>query len=129
MNGFKFQDHNDRRQAANEAKKAALERFKNRIGPGHPDFEKMQAERVRLAAEREERHRVAKEEKARREAEERAAAAAAEEARIKAERTAYLAKMAAEKELQAKQKEARDARYAARKAAKAGKKSSKSSAA
>jgi len=118
MSGFKFQDHNDRREAATKAKQALLERFKNRIGPGHPEFEKMQAERVRLAAEREERHRVAKEEKARREADAKAAAAAAEEARLKAERTAYLAKMAADKEMLAQQKAARDARYAARKARK-----------
>lgn len=118
MSGFKFQDHNDRREVANKAKQALLERFKNRVGPGHPDFERMQAERVRLAAEREERHRTAKEEKVRKEAESKAAAAAAEEARIKAERTAYLAKMAADKELLAQQKAARDQRYAARKARK-----------
>ena len=98
MSGFKFQDHNDRRDVANKARQAALERFKNRIGPGHPEFERLQAERVRLAAEREERQRTAKEEKIRREAEAKAAAAAAEENRLKAERTAYLAKMAADKE-------------------------------
>ncbi len=128
MSGFKFLDHNDRRQAANDAKKAALERFKNRVGPGHPDFEKMQAERVRLAAERDERHRAAKEDKVRQEAEAKAAAAAAEETRIKAERTAYLAKLALDKEMQADQKASRDARYAARKAAKAGKKGKSSAA-
>jgi Family of unknown function (DUF6481) len=118
MSGFKFLDHNDRRQSANEAKKAALERFKKAIGPGHPDFERIQAERVKQAAEREERQRTAKEDKIRREAEAKVAKAQAEEARIKAERTAYLAKMAADKELQAQQKAIRDARYAARKARK-----------
>lgn len=118
MSGFKFQDHNDRREVANKAKQALLERFKNRVGPGHPEFERIQAERVRIAAEREERHRVAKEEKVRREAEEKATAAAAEDNRLKAERTAYLAKMAVEKETLAQQKAQRDARYAARKARK-----------
>jgi hypothetical protein len=116
MSGFKYPDHNDRRTAAMDAKKAILEKMKTRVIPGHPDFEKVQAERVRQAEEREARIKQAKEDKIRREIEEKAAAEAAYQAKIRAERAAYQAKLAAEKELMAKQKQARDARYQARKA-------------
>lgn len=116
MSGFKYPDHTDRREAALEARKAILEKMKTRVIPGHPDFEKLQAERVKAAQEREDRIRLAKEEKIRKEAEEKAAVIAAEAARIRAERAAYQAKLAAEKELQTRQKAARDARYIARKA-------------
>jgi Family of unknown function (DUF6481) len=118
MSGFKYPDHNDRRSAADEARKAILERMKTRIIPGHPDFEKVQAERVRAAAEKEERIKQAKEDKIRKEIEEKAAKKAAEEAAVRAERAAYQAKLAAQKETEQKQKVARDARYALRKARK-----------
>jgi hypothetical protein len=116
MSGFKYPDHNDRRSAADEARKAILQKMKGRIIPGHPDFEKAQAERVRLAAEREQRQLAATEDKRRKEAEEKAAKEAAVIAQQKAERAAYQAKMAAQKETENKQKVARDQRYAARKA-------------
>jgi hypothetical protein len=93
MSGFKYPDHND-----------------------HPDFEKLQAERVRLAQEKEVRMLAAQEDKRRAELEAKAAEQAAIVAKQKAERAAYQAKMAAQKDLDAKQKQARDARYAARKA-------------
>ena len=118
MSGFKYPDHNDRRSAADEARKAVLERMKSRIIPGHPDFEKVQAERVRAAAEREERIRATKEDKIRKEVEEKAAKKAADEAQLRSERAAYQAKLAQQKDTESKQKEARDARYAARKARK-----------
>ena len=121
MSGFKYPDHNDRREAALEARKVILEKMKSRVIPGHPDFEKVQAERVRTAVEREERIKTAKEDKIRREIEEKAAKEAAYQAQLRAERAAYQAKLAADKEMQAKQKVARDARYASRKA-KVGKK-------
>jgi hypothetical protein len=108
----------DRRQAADTARKAALEKFKNRIGPGHPEFEKLQAERVRVAAERAEREDKARQEKELRLAEERARKEAEDAERKKQELTAYMAKLAAQAELESQQKAARDARYAARKAAK-----------
>jgi hypothetical protein len=116
MSGFKYPDHNDRRSAADVARKAVLEKMKSRVIPGHPDFEKLQAERVRLAAEKEERMRAAQEDKRRKELEAKAAEQAAIVAKQKAERSAYQAKMAAQKDLDTKQKQARDARYAARKA-------------
>jgi hypothetical protein len=120
MSGFKYPDHNDRRSAADEARKAILERMKTRIIPGHPDFEKVQAERVRAAADKVERIKQAKEDKIRKEIEEKAAKKAADEAAIRAERAAYQAKLTAQKETEQKQKVARDARYAARKARKGG---------
>ncbi len=116
MAGFKYLDHNDRRTAAVDARKAILEKMKSRVIPGHPDFEKLQAERVRAAAEREERQRGAKEDKIRRVVEEKAAKEAAYQSQVKAERAAYQAKLAEQKERENEQKAARDARYAARKA-------------
>jgi Family of unknown function (DUF6481) len=116
MSGFKYPDHNDRRSAADVARKAVLERMKTRVIPGHPDFEKVQAERVRAAADREERLKTAREDKIRRAVEEKVAKEVAYQTQLKAERAAYQAKMAAEKDLMASQKVARDARYAARKA-------------
>jgi hypothetical protein len=122
MSGFKYPDHNDRRSAADDARKAILEKMKSRVIPGHPDFEKVQAERIRAAAEREERQRSAKEEKYRKEAEAKAAKEAEAVAQQRAERAAYQAKMAMQKDMELKQKAARDARYAARKARVGGKK-------
>jgi Family of unknown function (DUF6481) len=116
MAGFKYLDQNERRTASVDARKAILEKMKSRVIPGHPEFEKVQAERVRAAIERDERQRTAKEDKIRREAEEKTAKEAAYQAQIKAERAAYQAKMAEQKERENEQKSARDARYAARKA-------------
>lgn len=122
MSGFKYPDHNDRRTASDDARKAILEKMKSRVIPGHPDFEKAQAERIRMAAEREERQRAAKEEKYRKETEAKVAKEAEAVALQRAERAAYQAKMAMQKETELKQKAARDARYAARKARVGGKK-------
>ncbi len=118
MSAFKTPDFNDRQSAAVKARLAALEKFKAKPGPGHPEFEKKQAERIALEIARKEREEIRRIEKDKRDAEEAAARALAEEERRKAELAAHLASIAEKAELEASQKAARDARYAARKAAK-----------
>jgi Family of unknown function (DUF6481) len=118
MSAFKTPDFNDRQSAGIKARLAALEKFKAKPGPGHPEFEKKQAELIALETARKERDEVRRAEKVKREAEEAVARAVAEEERRKAELAAHLASIADKAELEASQKAARDARYAARKAAK-----------
>ncbi len=121
----KHQNFQDRRAAADAAKKQLLEKFKARPASDSPEMLAKQAERARIAAEREKR--AAEREQARREKaerlqrEEEARKAAAEEA-ANADR---LAKEEADKarieqvmQYEAERKAARDARYAARKARK-----------
>jgi hypothetical protein len=129
MASFKGVDFNERQSAAANAKKALLEKFKAKAGPGDPEFEARQAERLAAAEARDARQRAARE-KAAREAEaarvaklkaeeEARIAAAAEEVRRKAEEEArYQADLIAKEELDAQKKAERDARYAARKARK-----------
>jgi response regulator RpfG family c-di-GMP phosphodiesterase len=123
MSAFKTPDFNDRQSAAVKARLAALEKFKAKPGPGHPEFEKKQAERIALEAARKERDEVRRIEKEKRQAEEAIAAAAAEEEKRKQELAAHLALIAEKEDLENAQKAARDARYAARKAAKKARKS------
>ena len=130
MNSNKYNDFNDRRVAAETAKKAAAEKFRARPGPDDPAvIERLDALKA-IADARDVRiaeRRVAREAEAARVAAEQAALAAAERARVAAEkaRLAEEAAMAAAQgldaqaraaELAAKQKAARDARYAARNA-------------
>jgi Family of unknown function (DUF6481) len=120
MAGFKLPNFNDRLDSAQKAKQAALEKFKAKAGPGDPEFEARQAERVRIEAERQVRRETARVEKQRLEAEAEANRIADAAARKVAEAAAYEAEVAAQADLELKQKAARDARYAARKAAKKG---------
>lgn len=122
MRGFREKGFNDRLEAAAKAKQAQLERARAKSPLNDPDFTRRQAERKRLAEEREARVAARAAEKAaaaQREAERRAAE---EAARLEAERLADEARAKARREeadrlvaLAAEQKAARDARYAARK--------------
>jgi len=116
MRGFKEKTFNDRLSAAQEARQAALEKFKSRPGPDDPEVIKRRQERIAVAAAREAR---AAERRAVKEAE--AAARAEQEAKEKAEREAREKREAIEKVIReaaeaAERKKERDARYAARKA-------------
>ncbi len=123
MSAFKQPDFNDRQSAAIKARLAALEKFKAKPGPGDPEFDRKQTERIALEEARKVREEQRRIEKEKRVAEEVIAKAAAEEEKRKADLAAHLAKIAEAEELEAAQKAARDARYAARKAAKKAKKS------
>lgn len=118
MAAFKQPDFNDRHSAAVKARQAALEKFKSKPGPGHPEFEKKQAERLALEKARQERDETRRIEKEKRMAEEAARRAIEEEEKRKAELAAHISAIAEREQLLAEQKAARDARYAARKAAK-----------
>ena len=118
MSAFKQPDFNDRQSAAVKARQAALEKFKSKPGPGDPEFDRKQAERIALEEARKVREEQRRIEKEKRVAEEAIAKAAAEEEKRKAELAAHLAKIAEHEALEAAQKAARDARYAARKARK-----------
>ncbi len=123
MSAFKQPDFNDRQSAAVKARQAALAKFKAKPGPGDPEFDRKQVERVALEEARKVREEQRRIEKEKRVAEEAIAKAAAEEEKRKADLAAHLAKIAEVEALEASQKAARDARYAARKAAKKAKKS------
>jgi hypothetical protein len=131
---YREKDIFERRNAASEAKRALLERFKARPDPDDPDVLARRAERQAILEAREQRNRekerlrkereaIEAAERARREAEE------AERRRIEAERLAAEARqreqeeverIATELALDAERKAKRDARYAARKARKRG---------
>jgi len=122
MRGFKEKGFNDRLEAAAKAKQAQLERARAKSPQNDPEFAKRQAERKKLAEEREARIAARAAEKAaeaQREAERRAAEEAAriEAERLAAEERERLKREEADKlvQLLAEQKAARDARYAARK--------------
>ena len=129
MAGFKGVEFSERQSAATNAKKALLDKFKAKAGPGDPEFDARQAERKALAAARDARQKAARE-KAAREAEEARVARlrAEEEARIRAaeeerlrkeeEERRYQEELIAREVLEAEKKAERDARYAARKARK-----------
>lgn len=126
-----FKDHTfaDRRDTANAAKKALLEKFKSRPAADDPAVVARQEERKAILEAREKREAEKaklKQERLAREAEERARKAAEDEAaRIKAEaEAAEQARIAAAEEeerlnaalaLESAAKAKRDARYAARK--------------
>jgi hypothetical protein len=122
MRGFKEKGFNDKLQDQAKARAAQLERARAKSPQNDPDFAKRQAERKKLAEDREARiaQRAAeKAEEARLAAERKAADAAAkaeadklaeeERLRLRREEADRLVALAAE------QKAARDARYAARK--------------
>ena len=118
---FKDPSHQDRIRAAQEAKKAALEKFRVKASPDNPETIARQKERQAVLAAREER-RLAREalaaEKAAQEGRERELAAI----RLKEELDRKDRERAEEEErerlLEAEKKAERDARYAARKARK-----------
>ncbi len=114
--GDKF---NDRKEAAEQARKALLEKFRSRPAPDDPAMLAAQAQRKAIAearAVRQAEREVIKAAEARRLAEEEEARQA-ELARLAAEEAARVtAEKAAQRALLAEQKAARDARYAARKA-------------
>jgi len=126
---YKDQTFAERRDAANAAKQALLERFKSKPAADDPAVLAKQAERKAILEAREKREAEKarlKQERLAREAEERVRLAAeAEAARIKAEaEAAELARIKAQEEeerlkaelaLEAAAKAKRDARYAARK--------------
>lgn len=120
---YREKGFNERIQNSNEAKKALLEKFKQRPTADDPEFQARQAERMAIAearAQREAEKKRLKQEKAEREAREKAEREAAAEAAARAEAEA---KTAAEDDMiarvladEAERKAKRDARYAARKA-------------
>jgi HPt (histidine-containing phosphotransfer) domain-containing protein len=110
MSGYKEKGFGDRLSNAQDAKKAALERFRAKVSPDNPELARQRAERQARAAARE---------AARLKAE--AEARALEEARLKAEAAEAEARARREEAERmvaqlAEQKAERDARYAARKA-------------
>ncbi|HEX4861066.1 MAG TPA: DUF6481 family protein [Rhizomicrobium sp.] len=123
MRGSDPSKFGDRLSDAQKARQAMLEKARAKMAALKETQPERDAERARIAAEREAREAARKAEKearAKREAEERAAA---EAARVEAERLALEERERAANEektklakLLADQKAARDARYAARKA-------------
>ena len=112
MATYKERNFADRRQTANEAKKALLDKFKARPA----ERKAVAAAREQREAERREQKRLKEETEARESAERAAAAEAAAraeaESKAQAEHDAVARLLADEAERKAK----RDARYAARKA-------------
>jgi hypothetical protein len=119
MNAFNSKDFNDRRTAAADAKKAALEKFRAQPKPDAPEVLARIAERKAISDAREAR---AAERELIRKAEAERLAAEAEARRLEQlaiEEAAAAAKAAAavlEREMEIERKKARDAKYAARKA-------------
>jgi len=113
MAGFKDLSFAERRNAAAEAKKAALEKFRERAAD--PVAAERHKERTAGAADRAEAKRLREIKKA--EAKARAAQSAIEAERHAAEQAqrALIEKANREAVLEAERKTARDARYAARK--------------
>jgi len=116
---YREKDIFERRNAASDAKKALLERFKQRPAEDDPRVLARKAEREAILAARAEREGEKarlKQEKLAREAAERAEAEriAVEQARIREAEEAE--RIAADLALEAERKAKRDARYAARKA-------------
>jgi len=122
MKGSDPNKFGDRLGDAAKARAAMLEKARAKLAALNETKPERDAERARIAAEREKREeqrKIEKDARARREAEERAAA---EAARIEAERLAAIERDRAANEereklarLLTEQKAARDARYAARK--------------
>ncbi|MBA3517683.1 MAG: hypothetical protein H0T75_08600 [Rhizobiales bacterium] len=118
MGSFKEADFGDRKNAAANAKKALLEKFRAKPGPDDPAVQERQAQRQAVSEAREARAAERKAAKVAAEAAEksaREAAVKAEGERLAAEEAENEAEAA---RLKAEQKAARDARYAARKARK-----------
>ena len=100
--GFKDPKLDDRQRAANEAKKALLDKFKSQPGPGHPEYEARKKEREAVLAARAER--------------EAAKLADAQEKELDRKDRERAEREDREKEEEAAKKAERDAKYAARKA-------------
>ncbi len=116
MKGFKEKTFSDRLQEAASARKAALERFKDRPAADDPDVVRRREERLRIAAARDERlaaRKAVKEVEAAQRAEQDAIERVEREARERREAVEKVIRDAADA---AERKSARDARYAARKA-------------
>jgi hypothetical protein len=118
MPSFKAPNFADRQQSAVKARQAALEKFKAKPGPGDPEFDRRQAERVKIEQERKVRQEATRVAKIKRDAEEKARIEAEAIAKKAAEEAEWQAKQVAEEEAELEAKAKRDARYAARKAAK-----------
>lgn len=125
-----FQNHNDRREAADAAKKAMLEKFKTKTSaPVDPEIAAQRAaeakarEEKRIAAEQKRRERVELEKLQRKIAAEEKAQAEAEAAKLAAEEAERkrIADAEAEEIRAFEQKARRDLKYAARKARQSGK--------
>jgi hypothetical protein len=125
-----FQNHNERREAAEAAKKAMLEKFKTKaVAPVDPAVAAQRAEEAktreekRVAAEQKRRERVEMEKLQRKIAAEEKAKADAEAERLAAEAAERKAKddEEAAEILAFEQKARRDLKYAARKARQSGK--------
>ncbi|MGI3779086.1 MAG: DUF6481 family protein [Janthinobacterium lividum] len=119
MSAFKGAGFNDRRDAAANAKKALLEKFKSRPAADDPAILQKQAEMKAIADAREvraaERAKLKEADLVRLRAEEEAALV--EKARLAAEAEEQrLAALEREEAIKAERKAARDAKYAARKA-------------
>ncbi|MGE0740216.1 MAG: DUF6481 family protein [Hyphomonadaceae bacterium] len=126
-----FQNHNERREAAEAAKKAMLEKFKTKtqaeVDPAIAAARAAEAkvrEEKRIAAEQKRRERVDMERLQRKIAAEEKAKAEAEAARVAADEAERkrVADAEAAEILAFEQKARRDLKYAARKARQAGKK-------
>jgi hypothetical protein len=123
MAGHKELTFSERQEAAAKARATQLAKARAKDPRNDPEFAKRQAERVRLAQEREKREedrKAAKAAEAARRAEEAVAAERAKLEEIKAAEEEAVRKAGEERAKLAKlltdQKAARDARYAARKA-------------
>ena len=128
MRGFKEKSFNDRLQEQAKAKAALLERARSKAPQNDPEFEKRQAERLRIAQERETRvaaRAAEKVEQLRLEAERKASEETAKLEAVKLEAEAHERAKREESDklvrLLEEQKAARDARYAARKTRQKGK--------
>jgi hypothetical protein len=111
MSGFKEPSFADRQQAARDARKSILEKFRAKPGPDDPAVMQRQAEREAQAALRNQAKIARDAEKAEKKIREAEAAAEAAAAVVR-EKEELAAKEIA---LEAERKAARDARYAARK--------------
>ena len=112
MARFNDDDFAQRRDAADKAKKAMLERFRAKPGENDPATIEKKAARVAVSDAREARKQLREEAAKKREEE------AAQQARDQVEQDAAASRAEADRKvtLLASQKTARDARYAARKA-------------
>ena len=112
MPRFKDDDFSERRNTADKAKKAMLERFRARPSIDDPATAKRKATRLALSEARNSRVKAREEAAKKREEDE------AQSARDKVEREAVESRAEADRKanLLAAQKAARDTRYAARKA-------------
>jgi len=118
MKGTRGDSLDDRRSSANDARKAMLEKFRQKVQD--PGLQDRLAVRKAQAEARDARQKERDEQKAAEKARIEAEQLAAEKARIEAEEARKAAELDEMMRLEAERKAARDARYAARKARKQG---------